>query len=51
MPCLCLDEQIAAGRAHEVPFWLIESHFIVAWGSVNNLEPELFFSGYGVGWK
>jgi len=26
MPCLCLGEQIAAGRAHEVPFWLIESH-------------------------
>lgn len=48
---LNLDEQIAAGRAHEIPFWLIETHYIVAWGSVNNLKPELFFVDTGLAGK
>ena len=34
-----------------MPFWLIESHFIVAWGSVNNLEPELFLVDTGLAGK
>ncbi len=51
MADIALDEQIAAGRAHEIPFWLIETHYIVAWGSVNNLKPELFFVDTGLAGK
>ncbi|MBN1427351.1 MAG: aspartyl protease family protein, partial [Anaerolineae bacterium] len=38
-----LEEQISATDAATIPFWLIEMHTIVAWGTVNDLEPMLFF--------
>ncbi|MBN1327844.1 MAG: aspartyl protease family protein [Candidatus Heimdallarchaeota archaeon] len=32
----------------EIPFWLAEDHFMVAWGQVNDAEPSLFFLDTGM---
>lgn len=44
-----LERQITADGAKEIPFWLIETHYIVAWGTVNDLAPMLFFVDTGLG--
>jgi hypothetical protein len=36
-------------HAKAIPFWLIETHYIVAWGRVNHLEPQLLFVDTGIG--
>jgi hypothetical protein len=46
-----LEQQIAESGAKTVPFWLIDIHYIVAWGSVNDLEPMLFFVDTGLAGK
>jgi predicted aspartyl protease len=43
-----LDSQISAVGAKVIPFWLIETHYIVAWGTINNLDPMLFFVDTGL---
>jgi tetratricopeptide (TPR) repeat protein len=43
-----LDVQVAAEGAKVIPFWLIETHYIVAWGTVNDLKPMLFFVDTGL---
>jgi len=32
----------------EIPFWMAEDHFMVAWGQVNDGEPTLFFLDTGL---
>jgi hypothetical protein len=34
-----------------IPFWLVEMHCMLAWGSINDLEPMLFFVDTGLGGK
>jgi predicted aspartyl protease len=34
--------KVKAQQAKQIPFWLVESHYIVAWGTVNGLQPMLF---------
>ena len=41
-----LDSQLITAKA--IPFWLVETHYIVAWGTVNNLDPKLFFVDTGL---
>jgi hypothetical protein len=41
-----LDSQLITSKA--IPFWLIETHYIVAWGTLNNLDPMLFFVDTGL---
>jgi hypothetical protein len=48
---LNLEQQIAESGAETIPFWLIDMHYIVAWGSVNDLEPTLFFVDTGLAGK
>ena len=43
-----LESQVATAGAKAIPFWLIETHYIVAWGTVNNLDPMLFFVDTGL---
>jgi hypothetical protein len=43
-----LEAQAAAGGAKVIPFWLVETHYILAWGTVNHLEPMLFFVDTGL---
>lgn len=43
-----LEAQVAADGAKVIPFWLIEMHYIVAWGTVNSLDPMLFFVDTGL---
>lgn len=45
---LRLESQMDAEGAKVIPFWLIETHYIVAWGTVNNLDPMLFFVDTGL---
>jgi hypothetical protein len=48
---LNLEQQIAESEAKTIPFWLADIHYIVAWGSVNDLEPALFFVDTGLAGK
>jgi hypothetical protein len=43
-----LESQITAQELKVIPFWLIETHYMVAWGTINNLEPMLFFVDTGL---
>jgi hypothetical protein len=43
-----LESQVTAGDAKVIPFWLVETHYIVAWGTVNDLDPMLFFVDTGL---
>jgi len=38
-------------EAVEVPFWMAEDHFIVAWGTINGSRPMLFFVDTGLAGK
>lgn len=42
-----LESQVAGG-AVAIPFWLVETHYVVAWGTVNDLDPALFFVDTGL---
>lgn len=43
-----LGSQVTANGVKVIPFWLVETHYIVAWGTVNNLDPMLFFVDTGL---
>ncbi len=43
-----LESQVSAAGVKAIPFWLIETHYIVAWGTVNELDPMLFFVDTGL---
>jgi hypothetical protein len=43
-----LDSRVEAEGAKGIPFWLIETHYIVTWGTINNLDPMLFFVDTGL---
>jgi hypothetical protein len=42
------EREAEAERAHAVPFWVAGTHFMVAWGRVNDAEPCLFFADTGL---
>ena len=37
-----------SGAVHTAPFWMAGSHFMVAWGRLNDSEPSLFFADTGL---
>jgi len=43
-----LESQVTANGVKVIPFWLVETHYIVARGTVNNLDPMLFFVDTGL---
>jgi hypothetical protein len=43
-----LKSQATASGGKAIPFWLVETHYIVAWGTVNNLDPRLLFVDTGL---
>jgi predicted aspartyl protease len=43
-----LDQLAKSPGTHVVPFWMAGSHFIVAWGRVNDAEPCLLFVDTGL---
>jgi len=43
-----LDALAQSPRVHTVPFWMAGTHFMVAWGGVNEAEPRLFFTDTGL---
>ncbi len=42
------EREAKAQQAHVVPFWLAETHIMVAWGQVNDAEPCLLFADTGL---
>ncbi|MBN1438236.1 MAG: aspartyl protease family protein [Anaerolineales bacterium] len=46
-----LDRQIGRGTVKTIPFWLADMHVILAWGTLNDLEPMLFFVDTGLAGK
>jgi hypothetical protein len=46
-----LETQIAADGTKVIPFWLIDMHYILAQGTVNNQGPMLFFMDTGLAGK
>ncbi|NTU63582.1 MAG: tetratricopeptide repeat protein [Chloroflexi bacterium] len=43
-----LEAQIVAGGAKAIPFWLIDTHYMVSWGTVNHRGPMLLFVDTGL---
>ncbi|MGB2986467.1 MAG: aspartyl protease family protein [Phycisphaerae bacterium] len=43
-----LDALAKSPRTHVIPFWMAKTHFMVAWGQVNDAEPSLFFADTGL---
>jgi hypothetical protein len=43
-----LDSLVASGDAKAIPFWLAGTHYILAQGTVNDLEPMLFLVDTGL---
>jgi predicted aspartyl protease len=43
-----LEAQVETQRVKVIPFWLIQTHYIVAWGTVNGEGPMLFFVDTGL---
>ena len=43
-----IDTPARSPRVHMVPFWMADTHFMVAWGQVNDAEPSLFFTDTGL---
>jgi len=43
-----LTRQAKTAGTHVVPFWMAETHIMVAWGQVNDAEPCLFFADTGL---
>lgn len=46
-----LETEAEAQGVKEIPFWLIQTHYMVAWGTVNGKGPMLFFVDTGLGGK
>jgi predicted aspartyl protease len=46
-----LEAQVDTGKAKAIPFWLIQTHYMVAWGTVNGKGPMLFFVDTGLAGK
>lgn len=43
-----MDALAKAPGVHAIPFWMAATHFMVAWGQVNDTEPRLFFTDTGL---
>jgi predicted aspartyl protease len=43
-----LEAQVDAGKVKAIPFWLIQTHYMVTWGTVNGKGPMLFFVDTGL---
>lgn len=43
-----LEQEVKAEKQIVVPFWMAGDHYAVAWGSVNQSEPLLFFVDLGL---
>jgi hypothetical protein len=46
-----LEAQLEASRVKAIPFWLIQTHLLVAWGMVNSKGPMLFLVDTGLAGK
>lgn len=46
-----LEAQVDTQRVKVIPFWLIQTHYIVAWGTVNGKGPMLFLVDTGLAGK
>lgn len=46
-----LDKQVETQKTKVIPFWLIQTHYIVAWGMVNGKGPMLFLVDTGLAGK
>jgi hypothetical protein len=46
-----LETEAEAQGVKEIPFWLIQTHYMVAWGTANGKGPMLFFVDTGLGGK
>jgi hypothetical protein len=45
---IAFEKEIEKKKTIEIPFWMAEDHFMVAWGSVNNSDKTLFFLDTGL---
>ena len=43
-----LEARVETQRVKAIPFWLIQTHFIVVWGTVNGIGPMLLFVDTGL---
>jgi hypothetical protein len=43
--------EAAATQPIVIPFWLVDTHYMMAWGSVNGMPPSLFFVDTGLAAK
>jgi len=43
-----VNDHARANAAKFIPFWLIDTHVMLAWGTLNQLEPMLFFVDTGL---
>jgi hypothetical protein len=43
-----MDALAQSPGVHAIPFWMAETHFMAAWGQVNDAEPCLFFPDTGL---
>jgi len=43
-----LESLASAGGGKTIAFWLVQTHYIVAWGTLNSLDPMLFFVDTGL---
>lgn len=46
-----IENKIQKQEAKTIPFWLIDTHYILAWGTINGKEPMLFFVDTGLSGK
>lgn len=46
-----LEAQVETQRVKVIPFWLIQTHYLVAWGTVNGKGPMLFLVDTGLAGK
>jgi len=46
-----LDRHVADTGAAQIPFWLAEMHYMLAWGQLNGADPALFFIDTGLAGK
>ena len=43
-----MESRLTSVGAKAIPFWLINTHYIVTWGQVNDLDPMLLFVDTGL---
>ena len=46
-----LDQRLAGAGAVQIPFWLADIHYMLAWGQFNEADPALFWVDTGLAGK